>query len=110
MPWDFHESIYIDTVYFTSRELGKPTHLNFYCCGVPIFNTFRYLYGLMNKIMSNIDCVLSRTSCVVVSCLTTNEKAVLKSRESRRQKGLVKKQEQRNNKRRMVTWGYHTAE
>jgi hypothetical protein len=30
-----------------------------------------------------IDCVLSRKSCARVSCLTANEKAVLKSRESR---------------------------
>ncbi|KAJ6609136.1 hypothetical protein B0H10DRAFT_2300698, partial [Mycena sp. CBHHK59/15] len=43
-----------------------------------------------------------------VSCLTENEKAVLKSRESR-QKGLIEEQEQRKNKRRKVTWGYSTA-
>jgi hypothetical protein len=45
-----------------------------------------------------------------VSCLTANKKAMLKSRESRGQKGLIEEQERRKNERRMVTWGYSTAE
>jgi hypothetical protein len=52
---------------------------------------------LMNRIMSN-DCILSRKNCTRVSCLTANEKAVLKSRDSRGQKGLIEEQEQRKTK------------
>jgi hypothetical protein len=56
-----------------------------------------------------IRSVLSTKSCAQVSCLTANEKAVLKSGESRGRKGLIE-EEQRKNKRRKATWGYSTAE